>query len=259
LQDNFVAFRSLVESIELHKGKAGVTPEGFHMWDAVSWELLSPFFSSYAAQTHTCLALHSGKSLLQTYIESVHKHGDLSEWTVVVMSSKRGDVVWDGKPYRTVSRQRLMDDNNPQMPEDLGIVAFQSVAMGADEGLDLSKFERDTADSNSQKFRSRAAAYRASRPSTRGLLLVYPIIPTTPTLTEAANQSSETWKASKLPFVIGIAVSLPNSKFDSGCDYVCNKQKLREIFGSLADDLERDAEEDGDILVANRINKLGIP
>jgi hypothetical protein len=43
--------------------------------------------------------------------------------------------------------------------------------------------------------------------------------------------------------VIGIGVSLPDSDHDSGCDYVCTKQKLREIFGEISEDLERDEEE----------------
>jgi hypothetical protein len=28
-----------------------------------------------------------------------------------------------------------------------------------------------------------------------------------------------------------------------GCDYVCTRQKMRELFGELVDDLERDDDE----------------
>ena len=249
LKDNFGAFVDLVGSIETQKGQAVLSKKGSYHWEAVDWETLSPFFSAYTAHSHTCLTIDSGKSLLQTYIESVHKHGDLKEWSVIIVSSGRGDPVLKGKPYRTVSRQRLMDPGNPDQPENPGQVAFQGVAMGADEGLDFSEEERKAAEGLSEKVRSRAAAYRASRPSTRGLLLVYPIIPTAPDKNHEEIQTSEAWRESGAPVVIGIAVSLPGSRYDSGCDYVCNKQKQREIFGSLAEDFERDEQEDGDPVI----------
>ena len=108
--------------------------------------------------------------------------------------------------------------------------------MGADESLDLLKPQIDDANKLTESYRSRAAAFRALRPSSNGLLLLYPIIPTIPD-----GATAKEWDG---PPVIGIAVSLPSSKHDTGCDYVCTPQKMREIFGSLADDLKRDEEED---------------
>jgi hypothetical protein len=246
LEDNFGAIRELVNSIETQKGQAVQSKKGNYHWEEVDWETLSPFFSAYTADSHTCLTIDSGKSLLQSYIESVHKHGDLKEWTVVIVSSGRGNPVFNGKPYRTVSRQRLMDAGDLEQPENPGQVAFQGVAMGADEGLDFTEEEREAAERLTEKLRSRAAAYRASRPSTRGLLLVYPIIPTAPDKHDKKIQTSQAWRDSGAPVVIGIAVSLPGSRYDTGCDYVCNRQKQREIFGSLAEDFERDEQENKD-------------
>ena len=89
-----------------------------------------------------------------------------------------------------------------------------------------------------------AAANRAARPSTRGLLLIYPIYPTT-TATASDGSSYETTEKWTESFpVIGIALSLPQSIHDKGWDYVCTKQKMKELFGAMADDLERDDEEE---------------
>lgn len=111
--------------------------------------------------------------------------------------------------------------------------------MGADESLDLTREQINDANGLKDNYRSRAAAFRAQRPSSRGLLLLYPITPTIPPLGDGS--AAKVWDG---PPVIGMAVSLPSSNHDNGCDYVCTPQKLREIFGSLADDLKRDDEED---------------
>ena len=103
--------------------------------------------------------------------------------------------------------------------------------MGQDEGLDLNQEERRRAMEGGGQFS--AAAYRAARPSSRGLMLLYPIHPT------AADNSP--WTG---PTVIGLALSLPSSKYDKGHDYVCTALKIREMLGhDWSDDLSRDAEE----------------
>ena len=244
LNDKFGAFKTLIGSIESRNGQPITSGAGNYLWKSVDWETLSPFFSSYTASSHVCLGNDSGRSLLQAYIDSVYKHGDLKDWAVVVICSGKGRLVLEDRPYQTVSRKRLMNSEDSDQAENFGRIAFQAVAMGGDEGLDLSFEESRLADSLREKLRSRAASYRGARPSSRGLLLIYPIIPTTPD--EQNTQTSTAWEAAAKPVVIGVAVSLPGSKYDSGCDYVCNKQKQREIFGSLIDDIDRDEQEDKD-------------
>jgi hypothetical protein len=95
-----------------------------------------------------------------------------------------------------------------------------------------------------KKKLSRAMLYRSLRPSTHGLLLIYPIIPTTPKAAKELSIEDAAFLWGQKDPVIGIGVSLPGSMYDSGCDYVCTRQKLREMFGVLSEDLERDEEED---------------
>jgi hypothetical protein len=240
LAENLDAFTRLVESMERIKGAPSRDEKGNHKWDEIDWEVIAPFLVGYTANSHVCLANDQGKSLLYTYIDSVQKHGDLKKWTVVVIGKVKGVPVMDGKPFTLVGRQRLMKiPEAPTQPLHPHRFTFQGVAMGADESLDLTREQINDANGLKDNYRSRAAAFRAQRPSSRGLLLLYPITPTIPPLGDGS--AAKVWDG---PPVIGMAVSLPSSNHDNGCDYVCTPQKLREIFGSLADDLKRDDEED---------------
>lgn len=240
LAGNLDSFKQLVESIEQIKGAPSEDEKGNHKWDEVDWEAIAPFLAGYTANSHVCLANDQGKSLLYTYIDSVQKHGDLRKWTVVIIGKVKGDPVIDGKPFTLVGRQRLMKiPEAPNQPLHPHRITFQGVAMGADESLDLTQTQKEAAESHKDKYRSRAAAFRDQRPSSHGLLLLYPITPTMPKSSDGS--AGDKWEG---PPVIGMAVSLPASNYDNGCDYVCTPQKLREIFGSLADDLKRDEEED---------------
>ncbi len=240
LAGNLDAFKQLVESMEQIKGASSEDKKGNHKWEEIDWEVIAPFLAAYTANSHVCLSNDQGKSLLYTYIDSVQKHGDLRKWTVVIIGKVKGAPVIDGKPFTLVGRQRLMKiPEAPTQPLHPHRITFQGVAMGADESLDLTQPQKEAAEGLKDNYRSRAAAFRAQRPSSRGLLLLYPITPTIPAPSDGS--AAKEWDG---PPVIGMAVSLPASNYDNGCDYVCTPQKLREIFGSLADDLKRDEEED---------------
>ena len=239
LAGNLDAFKQLVEAIERINGASSTVEKVNHKWGNVDWDVVAPFLAAYTANSHVCLANDQGKSLLYTYINSVQKYGDLNKWTVVVVGKAKGTPFMDGKPFTLIGRQRLMKiPEAPTQPLHSNRVTFQGVAMGADEKLDLDPYKIDEAKhlKDQKQYQSFAAAFRAQRPSSNGLLLLYPIIPTIPD-----GSTAKEWDG---PPVIGIAVSLPSSKHDTGCDYVCTPQKMRELFGSLADDLKRDEEED---------------
>jgi hypothetical protein len=258
LVSNLEAFDALVSGMnEVHGAPKRVNDEGVEssgascrMWSEVSWEAILRFLSRYNALTNTCLdrATASGKSLLHSYIEMVQPHGDLDKWTVVVMGSQRGrrSLGIIDPDYRCVGRKRLMDEQQPDQPIAKGRVGFRGVALGQDEAIDLSKTRRDAAIADwntSGQTASLATLFRRSRSSTKGLLLIYPIIPTTKEAAKRASNEDESFLWDDRPPVIGIAVSLPQSKHDKGCNYVCTPQKIRELFGETAADFDRDEEE----------------
>jgi hypothetical protein len=121
------------------------------------------------------------------------------------------------------------------------------VALGGDESIDLSDGQRRDADERrkaSGDKLSLASIYRGMRPPTHGLLLLYPIIPEISEAEEDNGNLDPAFLWGNRDPVIGIGVSLPGSLHDKGCDYVCTPQKIREIFGEISDDLERDDQEE---------------
>jgi hypothetical protein len=265
LDSNYRAFQELVESLVMSLGQpCAVDSKGYEkvggsnrVWSEVSWDMVEPFFSDYNAGVNACLerTTVAGKSLLHNYIDSVRVHGDLATWTVAIIGSSRGSRAVTGldEGFRTVNRNRLMDDElRSGEPLHRGRVSFKGVALGGDEGMDLTREQKDEVDgliAQNNKL-SRAMLYRSMRPCTHGLLLIYPIIPTTPKAAKDRGIEDAAFLWGKKDPIIGIAVSLPGSMYDSGCDYVCTKQKLREMFGVLSEDFERDEEEDRDAGVA---------
>ena len=261
LDPNYRAFVTLVHNLQKKHGEpdkvdasGNARADGpSRIWKNVLWQDLTGFFAQYNATINTCLdrATATGKSLLHNYIESVHSKGDLIKWTVVVIGSSRGKSSVSGMDtdFLAVSRNRLMNELKWDQPQHPGRVTFKGVALGGDESMDLTDLQREQAfelrEESARKL-SLASIYRAMRPSTHGLLLIYPIIPATPQAAEDAGNPDKAYLWAGRDPLIGIGVSLPDSAHDTGCDYVCTKQKLREIFGEISDDLERDEEEMGE-------------
>lgn len=252
LNQNYKSFGDLMTKLGNNYGAPSriEAPGGpARIWSEIPWDNISQFMSEYNATVNTCLdrVMSSGKSLLHTYIESVSHQGDLIKWTVAVIGSSKGtrSVFGLDKDFFAGNRNRLLDDNGA--PLHPGRVTFRGVAYGGDESIDLSekqlKAAKDERDESGGKL-SLASIYRKMRPSTNGLLLIYPIIPTTEGGPKKNGKSDKGYLWADKDPVIGIGVSLPNSAHDSGCDYLCTKQKLKEIFGEISEDLQRDDEED---------------
>jgi hypothetical protein len=258
LDSNYKAFQELVVNLRKNHGDpAVINAEGkivskgpSRIWREVPWSHVEPFLCQYNSTINTCLdrATATGKSLLHNYIESVTPKGDLTRWTVAVIGSSHGtrSVAGMDRHFFAVSRNRQMKQVPCDEPQHPGRVTFRGVALGGDEAIDLSDAQRQEAerqrDSSAQKLKL-AALYRGMRPSTHGLLLIYPIIPATPDAAKNTRSLDKAYLWADRDPVVGIAVSLPDSNYDSGCDYVCTKQKLKEIFGEISEDLERDEEE----------------
>ena len=258
LDPNLAAFRDLVQNMKnVHGQPLKTDSQGntqatgpCRIWKEVDWASVGPFLSQYNAINNVCLERSpaTGTSLLHDYIDSVTAHGELVKWTVAVIGAGNGARMVDcmDPDLRSVNRNRLMHKLTPLQPENPGRVAFQGVALGGDEAIDLTPDQRSNADqewNDCGKEFSRASFFRAARPSTHGLLLIYPIMPATPEAAEIEREQDKYYQWGQRDPLIGIAVSLPASKHDNGCVYVCNRQKKRELFGEVAEDQERDDEE----------------
>lgn len=268
LESNYRAFQALVNTLySKHGNPSCINSRGLpptngsngssRMWKEISWQHVAPFLSEYTATHNDCLDKNTSiqTSLLYSYITMVAAKSDLIKWTVVVIGSGEGvrSVKGMDDHFRAVSRNRLMSEGDCQKPQDLGRVAFKGVALGGDEAIDLKPDDQQKAKAEwtaNGKRPSLASIYRSMRPSTHGLLLVYPIIPATPLAAKMNGETDAAYLWGGREPLIGVAISLPESRHDSGCDYVCTPQKIREIFGELADDLARDEQEEAEEILS---------
>lgn len=266
LDTNYKAFQELVANLVKNHGiplvvnaEGNVKPDGSgRIWKDIPWEDVAPFFAQYNATVNTCLdrATATGRSLMHNYIDSVTPKGDLVKWTVAMIGSNRGlrKVAAMDDDFFAVSRNRSMNDPRSEQPLHPGRVTFKGVAAGVDESIDLSDDQRKKAEEEREASGGKlrlASIYRGMRPSTHGLLLIYPMVPTTPEAAKKHGNPDKAYLWGTRDPVIGIGVSLPESAHDKGYDYVCTRQKIREIFGEISDDLERDDEEAAATAVPN--------
>lgn len=242
---NYSSFAKLVGRLDREHKRIGGSPtmasgergtSYHHRWEGVGSEAVLEFLREYRASANVCFAPDSGGvTRIAEYVRAMVGKGELGTWTVALVGTSRNErAAIPDTEYRIVRRN--LDAGKQAVRKNQ--YTFQGVAMGQDEAIDLDEKEYADALAEAERSgdrRSRAAFYRLNRPATRGLLLLYPIIPVNP---EGKDLDLEN------P-VIGVAVSFPKSDRDEGQEYVCNPRMLAELFGEqFAEDVARDDEED---------------
>lgn len=246
---NYDAFKDLIRRMEKshgtpeasHDSAAKVKNSYHHRWEEVDAADVIRFFRAYRASNNVCFdEIAGGTTMIATFVENMQKAGELEKWTVALVSSSL--TKWkaiEDRPYNVVNRTLTEQEDSHY--------AFQGVAVGQEEAIDLDESEFSTANAqydavkNQPRHPAKAAFYRNNRPAGRGLLLLYPIVPLKPDGAELKEKDP----------LIGVAVSLPSSINDAGIDYVCNPRMLRELFGRrFAEDVERDTQEDAAVAAA---------
>ena len=247
--------RSLIESYMLQKDKSVIdhnyeVTDAFlrslpaparpdqtdHHWQKVSALQVVGFLTQL--EGHPALPA-SDPAKLAEYIIKKLDHGELTEWTVVLIdiASKRnnpGEVggIKVGLPFRT-------PDPPKSSPETYYIKNRHVITMD-DEMLDLSQEERERAlastaaqreakkesERSSEPLKRPSGPYiRAERPKERGLLLIYPLDPGVEGLFDGDE------RAAGNP-VIGYALSFPGTDHpDEAVEYLVNTVYFREEFG----------------------------
>jgi len=241
--DNHRAFVALVDHLEKEHGRpapgpemaSGVKGSYHHRWEGVEAESVVEFLKLYRANVNVCFdATSDGSTMIARFVESMNGKGELTEWTVALISSSAMEerAIAD-REYRALNRN--IDQGKAKVRANQYV--FQGVAMGQDEAIDLTAAQYAEAlalHEQSEGRASKAGFFRLKRPPERGLLLLYPIIPRRDNVNIAVP----------LP-VIGVAVSFPSSTRDLGQDYVCNPRMLTELYGAeFADDAQRDENEE---------------
>jgi hypothetical protein len=215
---NFKALEGLLSNI--HKSNAPkITPhfeefKASHLYKNVSSEYILQFIESFHLNTDN---LRFDPRLGIKYISDLNTHGELTNWSVCLMSSKTGDsfTFSTGELCYLVQRSALDSVGN-----DADVVTLRSLVPPGGELIDLDDILKPTEgnavdfEKSLQKKQSTDTKIRHDlRPSDRGLLLIYPLKP--------LNQNEI--KSESSPH-LGISLIFPKSSNDLGfMNYIENE------------------------------------
>jgi hypothetical protein len=177
LEQNVAAARQLLGSL----GQPGRDGSGVPLWSDVPWETVRDFLLAYGTvQDRTSFDADAAAR----YIEAQVEHDELVSWKVAIATQSRlndrlgaVDLGVEGLgPVNTISRTRLATDRS-----SIGVLTNPADKGGAprqgDEEIGLSDetilhARQEYADGRYERLRD---ALLAQRPTTEGLLLIYPI------------------------------------------------------------------------------------
>ena len=229
-RDNLVAAERLIHHMRDTRGRgAGEREGGTRVWDHIPALAVLEFLGGYT--THE--GAHKARAdLLRRYISARLAEGELVEWTVALIgNSTRAQVSIAGLDVGPIERRPSIGGG----PGDSGTYVIRRLVSPTDEYLDLTRAEKERALLETQDHwranpgRSKRTeapeqpngqVVRRLRPSTRGLLLLYPLDP------GPAGLEFE-----DVPAVLACAISFPHSAHQSAIEYTVNRVYWEEIIG----------------------------
>jgi hypothetical protein len=206
--ENRAAVRTLIEQLGTAERKVRGENSPHYLWHNVGVDKVLEFLSRYEA--FSTPSFFTRCAAIRNYIRQQVEKGELTGWTVAVVSKKSSprQVRLGAYDINLVERSK---DQTPA-PEDR--LRMRGVVGSEEEALDLSPAEYAVADAaraskedDAPKFRE---TVRSERPATRGLLLIYPL-----KVRKEDLQPGE-------DFIPAVAISFPASQTAQPLSYTVN-------------------------------------
>ncbi|MGP0628560.1 Z1 domain-containing protein [Nitrospina sp. 32_T5] len=203
-------------------------------WEKISPEQVKAFLSDF--QTHP-LSRKSDPELLCKYIDKVNANGELTDWTVALISNSSSEARHhqiSGFDVGLIQRSDDTPDDDKYMLKNANIISPSDQFIDLDEGQrerafleTVQAWERGEKRGKKKPELPSGPFIRAARPPENGLLLIYPLDPGKCRV--GGNMVTE------LP-VTGFAISFPKGVRDEVIEYQVNTQYWRERYGEDEDD-----------------------
>lgn len=220
---NYKAIESLLNSLE----GSPLEEKGNYVWKNIPAANILDFLASY--ETHEkCRPADTRK--LSEYIEGQMNHGELTSWTVVLISSKSGRT-------HTIADHSIGLTKRSE-PEDSRLISDYKLRKShllnpTDEWLDFSQHDKDIILQKTREEREREGKpssgktpsgqiLRRMRPPQKALLLLYPI-----DITEVSNMEFNDFP------MVGFVISFPRSDSARSIKYRVNNPYWEEEFGEV--------------------------
>jgi hypothetical protein len=216
LRANLAATEDFVRTLD-HRYRTR-TDEGTVVWDEVKGSDITDFLARYASHAR---ARKAQTNLMTQYIDARLRDAELTSWTVALLSVKDGaSASIGGRTVHLVTRNKTADsDDNDYVLKRLVSPRDEALDFSQDEQRQLlaetlGEWELNGGEKDPPKAPS-PQIVRKSRPATRGLLLIYPLDPST--------------IAGTTP-VIGWALSFPKSENAKPMSYTVNNVYWQQEF-----------------------------
>ena len=213
------------------------------VWESVPGRLISDHFFDRLVTAAAAYKVHA--PTIARYVRDRLQHGELTEWTVALMSNP-GKHVSIGRHEIGLTRRSLLDvvGAADRLTRE-GLYPIRSILSPVDEAIDFTKEEQgDLLNATRAAWEenhgarltkppvSSGSIVRRSRPAQRGLLLIYPLEAPLEEYREAAKPGVVLTSDP----LVGFAVSFPASLNAPAMDYVVNQRFLDELFGAGDDE-----------------------
>jgi hypothetical protein len=206
--ENRAAVRKLIEQLGTAERKVRGESSPHYLWHNVGVDKVLEFLSRYEA--FSTPSFFTRCAAIRNYIRQQVEKGELTDWTVAVVSKRSSPRQVRLGAYDVNLAERGKDST----PAPEGRLRMRGVVGSEEEALDLSRAEYDVADAaraskadDAPKFRE---TVRNQRPATRGLLLVYPL--------KVRGEDLQPGE----DFIPAVAISFPASKTARPLSYTVN-------------------------------------
>ena len=238
-ENNRVALSDLIRSLSAPSHPKRASVRAHHVWSGVSTAKVLTFLESFTAYRDSSFlptALRKCDPLCK-YITEQEAVGHLTSWTVCLVSKEKGHVLQvdvGGLSVPLLHRKKADSAS--------GRFRTNSLAGRAEEAVDLDDTEYGDAIALTKKIQGPMAAniteparepVRAIRPSKRGLLLLYPLLPKPPAKQSEPPADPDYQIAN---FVVSAAVSFPESSVGGSTPYLVNTVWMQEFSYITEDD-----------------------
>lgn len=221
LRQNLAATEQLVEALDPSRADLISSGRPTRVWRGVEADRILQFLSTYATHPE---AMKANSPALHQFVEARVAEGELTDWTVALISVADGETrSIGGVDIGLVRRRRLSQDGHT--------LTIQRIVSPVDETIDLSETERSAAlaqtiaswrdggRGSSEPHVPVGWAVREQRTTERGLLLLYPL-----------NIVAADGQTVAAP-VIGFAISFPKMGSDEEIEYAVNQVFWEQQYG----------------------------
>lgn len=205
------------------------------IWTGVGALQIISFLRTF--ETHP-LCRKADTDLLAKYIEKLNSYGELTNWTVMLISSRTAahSATIAGREIGLIQRTDSTPDRDIYMLKNANILSPTDQYVDLDDSqlvealrLTVRAWEEGKSRAKNRPQEPSGPFIREARSRKNGLLLIYPLDPT-----EIRNDGEQ---VSNTPFM-GFAISFPRGSRDDLVEYKVNTKYWQDRYGSDEDDDE---------------------